>query len=138
MTSERSISPPKPIGIAVVEHAGQYLVGVRAEGTVLAGYAEFPGGKCEPGETAEACAVRECLEETGLSVESVGLIDRIAWDYPHGQVDLSFVRCLISEDAQPRSPFRWVPVEELGKLRFPEANAEVIAKLLASLSERRS
>lgn len=26
----------------------------------------FPKGKCEPGETDEACAIREVLEETGL------------------------------------------------------------------------
>ena len=29
----------------------------------------FPKGKCEPGETDEACAVREVAEETGLHVE---------------------------------------------------------------------
>ena len=29
----------------------------------------FPKGKCEPGETDEACAVREVEEETGLRCE---------------------------------------------------------------------
>jgi 8-oxo-dGTP diphosphatase len=29
----------------------------------------FPKGKCEPGESDEACAVREVIEETGLRCE---------------------------------------------------------------------
>ncbi len=40
------------VAIAVVEHSGYYLVGTRKPGEVLAGHAEFPGGKCLPGEEA--------------------------------------------------------------------------------------
>ena len=49
---------------------GQFLVGLRPEGSHLAGCAEFPGGKVEPGEKPSAAAVRECAEETGLAVRS--------------------------------------------------------------------
>ena len=57
--------PPKlvRVGIAVVEHDRKYLVGVRGPTGPLAGYDEFPGGKCIGYETAAACAVRECMEE---------------------------------------------------------------------------
>lgn len=58
---------PTPIAIAVVQHADQFLIGQRPAGLVLSGYWEFPGGKIQLGETPEAAAVRECLEETGLS-----------------------------------------------------------------------
>ncbi len=34
----------------------------------------LPGGKIEPGETAEACALREVFEETGISASLVGLV----------------------------------------------------------------
>ena len=51
---------PKRIGIAVVEHEGRYLVGTRGPDGPLAGYAEFPGGKCLPDELPEMCAIREC------------------------------------------------------------------------------
>ena len=55
--------PPKlvRVGIAVVEHANQYLVGVRGPIGPLAGYDEFPGGKCIANETAAACAVESVL-----------------------------------------------------------------------------
>lgn len=120
---------PVPIGIAVVERAGRYLVGVRPEGTPLAGYAEFPGGKCEPGEPPETCAVRECREEAGLAVEPVRLLDRRPWDHPHGRVELSFVLCRPAGNAEPTPPFRWVTANDLAGLRFPEANAAVVRLL---------
>ena len=36
---------------AVIERDGRFLVTRRLANTHLAGYWEFPGGKCEPGET---------------------------------------------------------------------------------------
>ena len=33
------------IGIAVVEHQRQFLIGIRPAGVALAGFHEFPGGK---------------------------------------------------------------------------------------------
>lgn len=120
-----------PIGIAVVEQADRFLVGTRPAETVLAGFAEFPGGKCLPGETAEACAVRECFEETDLDVEPVCLLEARTWTYPHGTVALSFVLCRPTDPrARPREPFHWVPRSELATLRFPDANRSVIGKLM--------
>ncbi|MCA9069030.1 MAG: NUDIX domain-containing protein, partial [Planctomycetaceae bacterium] len=54
------------IGIAIVEHNNCFLIGVRGDDSPLSGLAEFPGGKCQDGETPADCAVRECWEETGL------------------------------------------------------------------------
>lgn len=125
------IAAPAPIGIAVVERDGWFLVGMRPEGVPLAGYAEFPGGKCEAGEMPEACAVRECREEAGLIVEPVRLLERLRWEYAHGRVELSFVLCQPRDDTEPRPPFRWVPRGELAELRFPEANAAVVERLVS-------
>src|SRR5579872_1324767 len=86
-------SDPKSIGIAVVERDGAYLVGTRSDQGPLAGYAEFPGGKCLAAETPECCARRECLEETGLEVHSVRLLLNSIHEYPHGVVDLHFWLC---------------------------------------------
>lgn len=125
------MTAPTRIGIAVVEHDGRFLVGVRPEGVPLAGYAEFPGGKCEPGESSEGCAARECLEEAGITVEPTQLLDRIEWNYPHGQVDLHFWLCIVVDPTvEPTPPFRWVSRDELRRLRFPGANTRVVARLV--------
>jgi 8-oxo-dGTP diphosphatase len=127
------MSAPQRIGIAIVEHAGRYLVGIRPEGVPLAGYAEFPGGKCEADEPTDACAVRECHEETGLAVAPVRLLQQVTHTYPHGTVELSFWLCRpvsADIDAAEHHGFRWVSSEQLAALRFPEANAGVIALLI--------
>lgn len=122
----------KIIGIAIVEHAGRFLVGVRQADQVLAGHAEFPGGKCDPDETPRDCAVRECREETGLAVVAERLLEQKSFSYPHGDVELHFWRCRpVAAEAitENHCGFRWVSAAELGKLNFPEANRSVVSKL---------
>jgi 8-oxo-dGTP diphosphatase len=45
------------------------LAARRSEPSQLAGYWEFPGGKVETGESAEAALVREVEEELGATLE---------------------------------------------------------------------
>jgi mutator protein MutT len=117
------------VAIGLVRRGECYLVGERPAGAPLAGCAEFPGGKLRPGETPEACVVRECLEETGLAVVVAGRRRVVTHDYPHARVTLTFFDCEAPGDAEPRPPFRWVPRRELAALCFPEANREVVAEL---------
>jgi mutator protein MutT len=121
-----------PIGIAVVENAGQYLVGVRGPNSPLAGLAEFPGGKCLPGETPHDCAVRECREETGLAVVPIRLLVNQQFEYEHDTVDLHFWICRPANAdsvAADHRGFRWVDASLLASLKFPAGNAPVISLL---------
>lgn len=52
--------------VALVDADGRVLVAQRPPGKPMAGLWEFPGGKLEPGETPEACLVRELAEELGI------------------------------------------------------------------------
>ena len=125
-------SAVKRIGIAIVEHSGRYLIGTRGPDGPLAGYAEFPGGKCLADEEPATCAMRECFEETGLPITVERLLLRRDFTYPHASVDLHFFLCHPAEPSQietEHNGFRWVPMMELTSLKFPEANEPVVSLL---------
>lgn len=128
---------PTRIGIAVVEHDGRFLVGERGPEGPLAGYAEFPGGKCLLGESSDAAACRECREETGLAVTAVELLDERVFSYTHGDVQLSFWRCRLNGpgEGKPLHGFSWVSRSMLRELTLPEGNRAVLDKLLAAVSD---
>lgn len=50
------------------DNQGKILMGLRAAGSEQGGFWEFPGGKCEDGETIEQCLVREWSEELNLTI----------------------------------------------------------------------
>lgn len=123
---------PTPAGIGLIERDGRYLVRIRPPGTVYAGYWEFPGGKCEPGETPAQAAVRECREETGLDVIVKRTRRVVVHRYPHALVELAFHDCVLAEPAaEPAAAtgFVWVGARLLKTLRFPEANEAVVQEL---------
>lgn len=131
-TSTVSTVVPVRIGIAVVENSARYLVGIRPEGSELAGCSEFPGGKCGIDEASDRCAVRECFEETGLVVTADELLLQRVFHYPHGTFDLSFWLCRPAKKSDvgiSHSGFRWVTKQELATLIFPGGNAPVIELL---------
>lgn len=131
--ADSQTADPTEIAIAVVEHAGRYLIGQRPADVPLAGLWEFPGGKVQPGETPARAAARECLEETGLVVGVGELIAQITHQYDHGRVRLNFFACTPLVDdlshATPTPPFCWATAEDLRRLDFPAANATVIELL---------
>ena len=118
----------------VIERDDAFLLTRRLRGTHLAGTWEFPGGKCEPDETHEACLRRELAEELGVSTEVGDEIFTITHAYAERTVELHFRRCTIA--GAPRAllgqQMRWVPREELHTLEFPEADRELIERLTSS------
>ena len=122
------------IGIAVVEHDGCYLVGVRGDDRPMAGMSEFPGGKCRPDEPACECAVRECREETGLEVQAVVELQQTIYCYEHATVDLHFWLCRPQKTATVQTGhagFVWLSAGQLQERNFPEANASVLEIIAA-------
>lgn len=59
----------RQVTAAVIEKDGKILIAQRRKGSTLGGKWEFPGGKVEPGETAEACLKRELREEFSIECE---------------------------------------------------------------------
>ncbi len=86
--------PGRPIvGVGVlIEEDGRYLL-VKRAAEPDAGLWSIPGGLIEVGEKAADAAVREALEETGLSVEimnRVDVVDKIIRD-DDGDVKYHFI-----------------------------------------------
>ncbi len=58
-----------PISVAgIAVRSGRVFVARRKAGGALGGRWEFPGGKCEPGESPRRALEREFLEELGIEV----------------------------------------------------------------------
>jgi 8-oxo-dGTP diphosphatase len=134
--AKTEILPITPVAIALVRHGDCFLVGRRAPGRPLAGFYEFPGGKCHPGEPPEACVVRECREETGLRIEAISLRRQVVHRYPYGTVHLHFFDCRLERGANTEpllNSFEWVPKARLPDLQFPDPNMPLIAELVATL-----
>jgi mutator protein MutT len=116
---------------AVVERDGRFLVTRRLADTHLSGCWEFPGGKCEPGESHTACMKREILEELGTGVRVGPEIFFVEHAYPDRIVELHFFACELTAEPTPLhgQEMRWVPRDDLASLEFPPADAELIALL---------
>lgn len=120
------------VAAAVVQRGETYLVTRRLRGTHLEGMWEFPGGKCEDGETHAACLRREILEELGCRAEVGEKLLTVAHDYSDRRVELHFFRCEVIGEPAPLlgQDIRWVDRAELRSLEFPPADADLI-RLLA-------
>lgn len=124
---------PAPIVVvaAVIEEGDRFLVTRRPAGVHLEGFWEFPGGKCEPGESHEACLAREIDEELGARAQVGPEICAVAHDYGDRRLELHFHRCRLLGPAQSRlgQEMRWVARDDLASLAFPPADRELIARL---------
>jgi mutator protein MutT len=124
---------------AVIERDGRFLVTRRLEGTHLPGYWEFPGGKCDPGETHEVCLARELREELGIDARIGDEILAIEHAYPQRTVRLHFYRCEIAGEPRPllNQEMRWVSRDEMRTLPFPEADRKLIELLTTAPASHR-
>lgn len=116
----------------VIERDGKFLLTRRLKDTHLAGFWEFPGGKCEPDESHETCLIRELHEELGVSTVVGEEILISEHDYADRTVRIHFRRCDIAGDPSPQlgQEMRWVARSELATLQLPPADDALIALLI--------
>jgi 8-oxo-dGTP diphosphatase len=119
------------VGI-VVNAAGEILIGRRTDGTHMAGFWEFPGGKLEPGETPLAGLKRELAEELGIEVETAEAFIEHSFEYPDRHVRLD-VWWVLEYAGMPESregqALRWVAIAELEAVPLLEADAPIVAAI---------
>ncbi len=124
------------VAAAVIRKNGQTLVCTRPGTDFL----EFPGGKCEPGETVAQCIVRELKEELGISCAPFDIIHTLVHAYPEKTVRVHFIRCIMKEDSPPPQPLDGqkiylIPTAELDIQPFLPADLP-LAKLLADAEKQ--
>jgi 8-oxo-dGTP diphosphatase len=109
---------------------GQILIAKRCDDKHQGGLWEFPGGKVEAGETAQAALARELEEELGILVTTARPLIQVRHDYPdkHVLLDVWDVSAFTGEPhGAEGQPLAWVSARQLSEYEFPAANRPIVA-----------
>ncbi|MGD2143512.1 MAG: NUDIX domain-containing protein, partial [Anaerolineae bacterium] len=124
----RRVPHHRVVAAVLVREDGALLVTQRHVDDMLGGLWEFPGGKCEDGETLRQCLSREMREELGVDVEVAERLTRVVHAYSHFRITLHAFRCRL-RDGQPRcldcAALRWVRPADLDGLPMSVADRAV-------------
>jgi 8-oxo-dGTP diphosphatase len=116
----------------ILDPQGRILLSQRPQGKPLAGLWEFPGGKLEPGETAEQALCRELMEELALQPRTWRFLMRLRQaDLPRPLM-LEVYRVTAYEgEPQPREGQRleWLTPAQIGARPMPPLNAAIVKAL---------
>ncbi|MEU6469129.1 (deoxy)nucleoside triphosphate pyrophosphohydrolase [Streptomyces massasporeus] len=125
------------VGAALVED-GRLLAARRSAPVELAGRWELPGGKVEPGETADAALARELREELGVDAE-VG--ERVPGEWPLRAPYVLHVwtaRLRPGSDApeplQDHDELRWLGPDEIWDVPWLDQDVPAVRQALAHLA----
>ncbi len=121
--------PSLNVAVGVIKHGEHILISLRDNALHQGGLWEFPGGKLEPGETAEQALARELMEELGISVTHATPLITINYVYPDKAVRLIvFTVTEFTGNAQSLTgqALAWVKPNELSDYAFPAANLPII------------
>lgn len=127
-----SADPLEVVAAVLVDARGRVLLTRRTQGRELAGLWEFPGGKCEAGETPEQALARELEEELGIRATVGAPLITVPHAGIHRRLRLD-VRCVQAWQGTPRGregqALAWVPKDKLARYAMPPADGPVVAAL---------
>lgn len=113
---------------------GQVLLLRRARTGYLDGRYALPGGHLQRGESIVACAVRECLEETGLVLDPANVHPAAVMPYrSEDQQGIDFILVCDAVSGEPRlaEPERCDDVRWFGVDALPPNTAPYIERAIA-------
>lgn len=122
---------------AMILHEGRILATQRGYGDFKDGW-EFPGGKMEPGETAEEAIAREIREELAVEIAPERLVTTVEADYPKFRLIMHCFLCsVVSGDIRllEHEAARWVTRAELDSVAWLPADIEATKALKAILPD---
>lgn len=124
------------VAIGILVRDRQVLICQRRSRDAFGDLWEFPGGKCETGESPADCLTRELLEELAIQVLPTDSFPVIEHDYESLSVRLHPFLCeACIGDPQPAASrqLRWVAPTALRQFPFPAANARLIEQIIGRL-----
>lgn len=118
---------------AVVRRGSTFLICQRPPHKRHGGLWEFPGGKCEPGESDTAAVRRELDEELGLTVHEVR-DELYAHRDPGSPFLIVFLEASTSGEPQCRehAATRWATAEDLQAMPLAPTDARFVREVIAS------
>ncbi|EPR42674.1 NUDIX hydrolase [Desulfovibrio sp. X2] len=121
------------VAAGILWQDGRFLAVRRPPGTSMAGYWEFPGGKVEPGESAERALVRELDEELGVRARQMEFARVARHDYDHVSVRLHFFHVReVDGEPEPREgqEMAWLMPGVPCDLTFLPADEDILAEII--------
>jgi 8-oxo-dGTP diphosphatase len=116
----------------LTDNQGRVLLAQRAAHKHLGGMWEFPGGRIEAGEDAQAALARELHEELGIEMDACEPLIHVHHAYPGKTVSLWFYR-VTSWHGDPHGregqPVKWLAPAQIIASELPPADVPVIAAL---------
>lgn len=114
---------------AVIQRQDNILIALRPDHLHEGGKWEFPGGKQERAESAEAALCRELKEELGITPTSYRRLIAVNHQYPekHVSLDVWLVTEFLGEpEGKEGQRVEWVDKAQLSSYTFPAANYPII------------
>lgn len=119
------------VAAAVICDGGRVLSCQRSYGEFKDGW-EFPGGKLEPGETAEQAAVRELREELDVTIADLEHLCTVEYDYDAFRLSMECFTCRIAAgtiEERVHENMAWLDVAHLWDVDWLPADVEVVKQL---------
>ena len=127
------------VAAAVILRDGRVFVTQRGYGAYK-DYWEFPGGKIEPGETAEEALAREIREELDTEIAVEAPFDRVEYDYPEFHLSMQCFLCRVIRGSlvlKEHEAAAWLDRDRLDDVCWLPADETVISRLRDILPEGR-
>ena len=142
MTKGKREYPDRPyVGVGVIVFRDQEVLLVKRNKEPNKGQWSIPGGRQMLGETAAEAAQRELLEETGVKVDQLLLVDVVDAIIPDVEGKIKYHYTLVdylgqwqSGDSRPgddAQEVRWVSLNELSSFSLLEKTMNIIQKAAA-------
>lgn len=120
------------VGGVLLDAGGRVLVARRTRPGAIAGRYEFPGGKVEPGETAESALVRELAEELRVTAVLGAEIGGGPWPIADTH-ELRLWWARTDDDPVPgdsHDEVRWLPLAEIAEIALLDSDRAALPAIL--------